>query len=159
MTARSKPAPGAQAVSAPLGAWWAAEKEAARSPLEKFRTGAVIIDTVGTVYAKGCSYADYGGGFMASVHAEHHALKRFRCPSPSTATCVIVTLTRAGNYATSSAPCVSCIRKLEEAGIGRVTWAEKVNDGSWVVKRFHPKILNQITIDAKPSRYARHNRL
>jgi deoxycytidylate deaminase len=118
---------------APLAIWEEASKQARRSTHMRHRTGAVIFKNGKRpeVFAKGCSHNHDGGMAIASVHAEHDAITNLPRDFDADTIC-IVTLTRAGNFAKNSRPCLSCARQL--TGIVRnVIYCEVDNDGSWLV--------------------------
>jgi deoxycytidylate deaminase len=116
---------------APLSAWKAAEKQALRSTYKLFKTGAVLLDKRGNVVSKGCSHPRHGHPPRPSMHAEQHALSGIL--NPTGMTCLIVTINKSGNYACSSKPCAFCTHILNKAGIERVIYAERTNDGEWSV--------------------------
>src|SRR3954462_10019469 len=103
---------------APLEDWEEAIKQAKRSTFKRHRTGAVIIDSRGTIRGKGCSHKR--DGFRAnSVHAEQHAIGSFYYKQygalPSF--CIVVTLTKVDNFASCSRPCHDCAISLQTNGL------------------------------------------
>lgn len=116
---------------APLDVWRAAEKQALRSTYKLFKTGAVIIDKRGSVISRGCSHPRNGVPPRPSIHAEQHAL--MGAGDVSGLTCLVVTINKTGNYACSSKPCAFCTHILYKAGIERVVYAERTNDGEWSI--------------------------
>ena len=118
---------------APMSIWDETTKQAMRSTHRRHRTGAVIFKKgkKAEVLSKGCAHKHDGGMAIASVHAEHHALNSIpRDIEP--ATICIVTLTRTGNYARNSRPCISCSRQLLGI-VDDVIYCEMDNTGSWIV--------------------------
>jgi len=119
---------------APMSIWDEAIKQAMRSTHKRHRTGAVVFksDKKCEILAKGCAHKHDGGMAIASVHAEHHALLSLPKDHHNADTICIVTLTRTGNFATSSRPCISCSRQLLGV-VESVIYCEFSNDGSWIV--------------------------
>jgi len=122
---------------APLHIWRMAEKEAARSPHYRFKTGCVIYYGMGNgnirTYSTGTAHPHSGSRRTYSIHAEMHAVSRLP-PEHGGAVCLLVTLTKSGNYATNSRPCVNCATLLLKHTWGCV-YAEMANDGSWAIRR------------------------
>lgn len=109
-----------------------AERQAERSTLRRFRTGAVLVDGKGNLVSKGCS--NRMNALDRSVHAEEHCLSTlYMSDSSKDLTCVIVTLTRSGNWASSSRPCARCVHLLSKNGVSRVVYPERTNDGDFVI--------------------------
>lgn len=131
------------AAAAPMEIWEQAIAQAKRSPHKRHRTGAVIYAGMGSgageVYSTGCSHTHDGGLKVRSMHAEHHAITRLP-PMHGGSVCVIVTLTRSGNFAKVSKPCSTCSKLLSKHVWG-VVYAEQANDGSWMVFRHSPDTL------------------
>lgn len=118
---------------APLAVWAEAEKQAQRSPLLRFRTGAVIFDSRdGRIASRGCSHSHDGGRAIGSIHAEHHALENLFGDESLILSCAVVTLTRNDNWARSSRPCGSCCSLLIRAAVREVAYARE-DLGTWVV--------------------------
>lgn len=133
---------------APLEAWREAEKQACRSPHKQHKTGAVIFCWMTSktrwpydIYSTGCAHPHDGGRKSRSTHAEQHAISRLP-NSYVGAACLIVTLTKNGNYATCSRPCKGCASSLEKF-CWRVIYVEKCNDGTWAVRSTSPKELSR----------------
>lgn len=126
---------------APLYAWELAEKQARRSQIRRHRTGAVIFAGNGFILSKGCSHSHSGGLSVRSVHAEMHALGKLPKGHFNGERCLVVSLTRCDNYATSSRPCVRCAQALKRKGVLVVIYAEKANDGTWCVNGRTPQDL------------------
>jgi len=123
---------------APLTIWRMAEKEAARSPHYRFKTGCIIYYGMGNgntrTYSTGTAHPHNGGRRRTySIHAEMHAVSRLP-PQHGGAICLLVTLTKSGNYATNSRPCVTCASLLDKHTWGCI-YAELCNDGSWAIRR------------------------
>jgi hypothetical protein len=121
---------------APLSMWRVAEKQAERSPHKRHRTGCVIFYGMGNtprLYATGAAHPHAGGRRSFSVHAEMHAVSRIP-PDHGGAVCLLVTLTKAGNYATNSRPCEQCAHLLAKHVWG-VIYAEMTNVGTWAIRR------------------------
>lgn len=121
---------------ASLAVWRAAEKQAERSTHKRHRTGAVIFYGMNgkpRLYSTGTAHPHDGGRRAFSVHAEMHAVSRLP-PDHGGAVCLLVTLTKAGNYATNSRPCEHCAKLLAKHVWG-VIYCEMCNDGSWAVRR------------------------
>lgn len=122
---------------APLVIWRAAEKQARRSPHKRHRTGCVIYYGMGSdkpnIYSTGTAHPHSGGHHAFSIHAEMHAISRLP-PSHGGAVCLLVTLTKAGNYASMSRPCEQCANLLQRYVWG-VIYAEMTNDGNWAIRR------------------------
>lgn len=122
---------------APIEIWRQAEKQAARSPHKRFKTGCVIYYGMNhgkkaEVYATGCAHPHAGGLKTYSTHAEQHAISRL-APGAAGAKAIIVTLTAHNNYATCSRPCAACAKALGERVWGWY-YAELCNDGSWAIR-------------------------
>lgn len=121
---------------APIAMWRAAEREANRSPHKRHRTGCVIFYGMGKnhiLYSSGTAHPHDGGRRTYSVHAEMHAVSRLP-PDHGGSVCLLVTLTKAGNFATNSRPCVHCAGLLAKHCWG-VIYPELCNDGSWAIRR------------------------
>jgi deoxycytidylate deaminase len=125
------------AQNAPLHVWRHAEKQAARSPHRRHRTGAVIFDERQGIVSKGCAHPHDGSKRTFSTHAEIHAIGQMKAWGQAEYM-VIVTLTKTDNYASTSRPCRNCNRNL----IGRVNvvmYAERTTDGDWAIVRREPE--------------------
>lgn len=121
--------------------------QALRSPNKRHRTGAVIFGVDERVLSKGTAYPVEALA-IRSIHAERDALSRWQ--DKNYGTCLIVTLTKVGNFAQVSRPCFSCADALDQRGLNWVIFAEKANDGSWAVRREPPC---DLLLDGKPTRY------
>lgn len=147
--------------------WREAENQARRSTLKTFKTGAVIFNhKTEEIVGKGCSH--HTATVSANTcHAEQHALRDSygarnygeNYHKEYELSIVIVTLGRSMNFAYSSRPCVMCAQQLA-GNIGFVHYAERLNDGSWIVnsdlcRNLHRKIEHSKRV----VRYARDGRL
>ncbi len=123
---------------APIELWEIAIKQAKRSTMRRFRTGAVAYHISDfEVYARACSHTHNGGMQIASVHAEHALVNRLRKNNPGGAVALVVTLNNRGSFTSSSRPCLSCAKLLSEQVWG-VVYADKSNDGSWIINHESP---------------------
>jgi deoxycytidylate deaminase len=100
---------------------------ARRSPLQRYKTGAVIISRSG-VYT---GWAHCGLRLRAthSVHAELHALLRARHTDVRGASIWIATLRSDTERVVMSLPCASCVELLRAAGIEDVFYAVESTTG------------------------------
>lgn len=135
---------------APLSIWDEAVKQAQRSTHNRHRTGAVICTFGGLIKARGCSHKHNGGLKINSIHAERHALRNYH-EWAMPRDCIIVTLTRVGNFANCSRPCVECASALQGRNL-RAIYAERTNDGGWAIR----DVNNADLLDGylKPTKYA-----
>jgi len=143
--------------------WVEAEKQATRSTLKNYRTGAVIfLKKDFTILARGCSYIPNVGGIM-SVHAEGHAIDNFNkeYSGDYQTGILVVCINKADNYAFSARPCAACADRLSTYGIDTVYYAERVNDGTWVCNVETPKELVDRTDKSRTSyrKYAKEMRI
>lgn len=123
----------------PLQVWQAAERQAERCPLLRFRTGAVIWHPERGIIATGAAHqSDATWSSAISLHAEHHALRRGQ--QVAGAEIAIVTLSGCGNWASSSCPCYSCARLLASREIALVHYP-LWQHGKWQVISESPKRL------------------
>lgn len=105
----------------PPGIWDRAIKQARRSNMKTFRTGAVVFDKHGRVLGQGCSF--HGDGPRERTHAEQHALSRMWPALPELrAKVLVVTLGKAGNFTYSSRPCGFCVNMLRHFNIESVIY-------------------------------------
>ena len=141
-----------------LDVWDLAEKQAYRSPFKLFKTGAVLLNGKGSVVSKGCSHVREHGSPRPSIHAEAHAL--YDTLNTAGLTCLIVTINKSGNWACSSKPCAYCTHVMNKAGIERVIYAERTNDGEWSVnvERIEHLIL-RVDCDMIHEKYTKQMRL
>lgn len=118
---------------APYSLWEEAVAQAVRSPHKRHRTGAILFDQM-KIIGRGCAHDSYGTA-VRSIHAEIEAIKpRIWKPFAERPSCLIVTLTRVGNFASVSRPCTGCARALLNCEIKNVIFAERANDDSWAVR-------------------------
>lgn len=150
----------------PLELWEAASKQAHRSGLGHFKTGAIVFDKNYKIVGRGCShYAVHST--LPTVHAEEHALKDsygarnygdYKKGQPFSI--VIVCLNKSGNFSHSSRPCVSCATRLNTSGVKFVYYAERQNSGEWIVNIESPRELVYRTVSNKSnSQYAKDMRI
>lgn len=141
---------------APMSLWVKATKQAFRSDHKRHRTGCVIYDLNDTslTLTEGCAHTHDGSRRARSVHAEVDALDRWlyfdNMEGRIKPSAVVVTLTKTGNFASSSKPCVECARRLLRSDVHYVTFAERANDGSWQIVSLPPDELS----DLKQTRYS-----
>lgn len=121
----------------PLNLWDECAKVARRSTLARHQTGAILFNRVYGIISKGCSH--HSGIFRdrPSVHAEAHAIREAK-GFASGMNLLIVTLTKPGNFAYSSRPCIKCLLHANKIGIQEIIYAERLNDLSWVVNQEKP---------------------
>jgi deoxycytidylate deaminase len=117
--------------SFPIELWEEAYKQAKRSTLGSFKTGAVIFNRDFNIVSKGCSH-HRAWSPKPTVHAEEHALKELSgfTGKPNI---LIVTIGRSGNPAWSSKPCVSCATMLCNHYFDDIIWPERNNMGEWTI--------------------------
>jgi deoxycytidylate deaminase len=118
---------------APMHIWQAAEKQAMRSSLVRFKTGAVIFRG-SEIVSKGCSYVGAASAPRKAIHAEQHALRGISGHEDNLS-CLIVTLNRSNNWAGSSKPCAFCVHLMHKAGIDNVIYAERDNSSEWSINK------------------------
>lgn len=107
--------------------WTLAEKQARRSTLHTFKTGAVIFDDGLNIVSRGTSH--HPETSPHTKHAEVHALEDLPPNTTGNLNILVVTLGKNGNFAYSSCPCVKCAFRLFSKGIRYVFYAErKVHD-------------------------------
>lgn len=135
--------------AAPLSVWRAAELQAKRSPHKRFATGCAIYDGVRKnpkIFSRGCAHPHNGGMHVRSIHAEMDAVRKLP-PGYGGAIAVLVTLTRSDGFASISKPCQICAELLVKF-VWIVVYAERANDGSWMVISNNPGLL----IGCKPTK-------
>jgi deoxycytidylate deaminase len=116
-TSPSKPSLSLLLEAAPAPAWKAVFSEASRSPMQGYRTGAVLIDKNGDVVIKGCSHPSLNTK-MNSIHAERHCLLQAQHIDLRDTTCLVYTKSsRSGGAAWTSRPCLSCAKSLVKRGV------------------------------------------
>jgi tRNA(Arg) A34 adenosine deaminase TadA len=109
-------------------AWQLCIREAERSPMHKFGTGAVLLDRRGRTISSGCSHRHSGNMALASVHAELHCLRR--APNDLRgATILLYTVGKSGSAARSSRPCLACARNLVHRGVERAVYPVRTSRG------------------------------
>ena len=144
--------------------WLEAEKQANRSTLKNYRTGAVIFTKKDfTILARGCSHIPNNGNVM-STHAEDHALDSFRKEygyGRRQIGILVVCINKADNYAFSARPCAACAEQLALNDIETVYYAERINDGTWVCNVESPQELVDRTDKSRTSyrKYAKEMRI
>lgn len=117
-----KPTPQQLRQALPLEVWAEAERQARRSPLLKFRTGAVLWTPGNGVISTGTSHhTEQAMSRVSSMHAEHHALRR--ASNAAGAEIVVVAIGAPGNWTHSACPCYSCARMLLARNIAMVHYA------------------------------------
>lgn len=134
--------------AAPPKIWDLAIKQAMRSPHKRHRTGCVIFSGK-DVYAKGTSHTHHGGYRIRSIHAEMDALSKLHVKEGTDfklLVALVVTLTKGSHFSYSSKPCTTCAKLLDAMNIGRVRYAERRNDGSWVICDDSPSMLRNMKI-------------
>lgn len=123
----------------PLEVWEEAERQALRSPLMRFRAGAAIWHPSSGVVAGGTAHhSSEALSTAASIHAEHHALRR--SGRVEGAEIVVVAIGNCDNWTHSSCPCVSCAGMLQSRGISVVHYA-LWNGKNWQVVSESPEEL------------------
>jgi deoxycytidylate deaminase len=135
----------------PIKLWHLAEFHAKRSTHRKHKTGAIIFDSDGgnflerpKILAAGCAHAHNGGMAIHSIHAEQHAISRWpKSQRVEGCVCLIVTLTRNGNFASISKPCANCASLLAQV-VREVIYAERTNDGSWLIRSENPRDIQNL---------------
>src|SRR5215211_310576 len=107
-------------------------KQAERSSLRNFRTGAVVFKGE-HIYLKGCSHIKMGFHPLASTHAEAHCVEQAKPEQlhKNDLNMFILSIGRAGNPAFSSKPCYSCLQSL--TFIEYIYYLERLNDGQWTM--------------------------
>jgi deoxycytidylate deaminase len=128
----SKPSLDILTDAAPAKIWKIAISEAERSPMQGYRTGAVLIDKNGEVLVKGCSYPSLNTK-MNSTHAERHCLAQAQHIDLREATCLIYTKSRRSSGASwTSRPCLNCAKALVKRGVKTAIYPVRdVNSGLW----------------------------
>jgi cytidine deaminase len=129
-----------------LPLWDAACRQAMRSTFKRHRTGA-IIDWENGHIGRGCSYKHDGSLRVNSIHAERAATM----PPFLYGRCIVVTLTRVGNFANCSRPCYDCAKTLQKYML-KVVYAERTNNGGWAIREVPFDLLTEGYL--KPTKYA-----
>jgi deoxycytidylate deaminase len=91
---------------------------AGRSPLRRYKTGAVIVRNT-TVVSTGWSHYGMRLSSVYSMHAELHALLRARHLELSDADIFIANMRPGTNRIVMSQPCATCVAALRTVGITR----------------------------------------
>lgn len=141
--------------------WEAAHKQASRSSLKTFKTGAIIFKDDFKIVSKGCSHHTLFRG-KPSIHAEANALDSFRGTGSALGLNVLIyTLGRSNRPAFSSRPCYSCLHKMDKVGIKNIYYLEKLNSGWFVLNIETPLELKirAMKAEVRESSYARNMRI
>jgi deoxycytidylate deaminase len=147
---------------APREVWLQAIGQAQRSTIHTFKTGAVIIDQDDNFISRGCSH--HGIDPTRSIHAEEHAIRNAQMNGVRDFVgfrVVVVTLGKSGNFAYSSRPCFRCTQLLRKHVISSVHYAERMNDGNWIVNNDSPDELWQrgLRANCRTSNFAKDMRI
>lgn len=144
---------------APKDVWNQVIKQAKRSPMIRFRAGAVIYDPKAKkIISTGCAYPSTSNSFVRkSVHAECHALSRGRPSDFAGNWALIYTIGRNGSSTWSSRPCISCARRLYAMEVERAVYAERTPTG-WIMRSDSIKELVRLS-PAPRGHYARFQRI
>jgi deoxycytidylate deaminase len=121
----------------PFDMWKQVYKQAERSTLDSFRTGAIIFDSKTLeVIGRGCSHHSEWTT-ITSVHAEDHALKESKHKRDESKygifSVLILTIGKAGNPTYSSRPCINCADRLYGEMISFIYYPERLTDGNWII--------------------------
>lgn len=126
-------------IGAPLSVWERAKREASRSPMLRFKVGAVLFDNKG-ILGSGCSNPDIERyKTVCSIHAEHHALRSAQHLDLDGAWIAIYTMNANGGCAWSSRPCYSCAALLFKRGIARIIYPERLIDNTFIMRSEDPE--------------------
>jgi tRNA(Arg) A34 adenosine deaminase TadA len=119
---------------APLSAWRQAQRQAQRSPMGYYRTGAVLIDHRGEIISMGCSHPSPDGQ-MASTHAERHCLGQAANSDLRRSLCLLYTRSaRSGGCAWTSRPCYNCAWALAKRGVQAAIYPRRTESGLWTIE-------------------------
>lgn len=126
----------------PDSIYFEAYKQAERSTLKNFKTGAVVFKGE-DVYLRGCSHTKINNGPHASIHAEQHCIEEAMKSNlrernahnyiPSGLSMFILCIGKTGNPAFSSKPCYSCSQQLDRIPVEYVYYLERMNSGQWIM--------------------------
>jgi deoxycytidylate deaminase len=143
---------------APLAIWKKARGECERSPMLRFRAGAVLFNHRGII-SSGCSNPDVERcKSVRSIHAEHHALRNAYNEDVEGAWIAVFTINESGGCAWSSRPCYRCASLLFKRGIARIIYPERRKDNSWFLRgEFPEELLSRKIIISGP--FAKHMRV
>lgn len=146
----------------PFDLWKQVYKQAERSTLDSFRTGAIIFDSKTLeVVGRGCSHHSEWTKVI-SVHAEDHALKESKHERKKYKpfSVLILTIGKAGNPTYSSRPCVFCADRLYDEMISFIYYPERLTDGNWVVNCESPyELKTRADTSADSAMYAKDMRI
>lgn len=118
---------------APAEAWREAERQAERSPMGYYGTGAVILHRSGEILSAGCAHPSPDGQ-MVSTHAERHCLRQVPRLDLRQSVCLVYTRsTRSGGCAWTSKPCLHCARALVKRGVRSAIYPVRLQSGIWSV--------------------------
>lgn len=139
-------------------------KQAERSTLKTFKTGAVLFNsTNGEIMGKGCSHhtEDFIPTNTHTVHAEVHSLKKADWKGKGAWNMLVLSVGKQGNPAYSSKPCYSCANIMATYGVEMVYYPERLNDGSWIMNLVTPQELIELAenSDIRQEFYAKDMRL
>lgn len=140
-----------------------AYKQAERSTLRNFKTGAVVF--MGEdIYLKGCSHTILDPFEpLASVHAEAHCIQLARklFVKNQPLDMFVLAIGKTGNPAFSSKPCLSCVRNLDVIPVRYVYYLERLNSGQWILNVKSPiDLLSEAeTSELRLDRYAKNMRI
>ena len=118
-----------------------AVKQANRSTIESFKTGAVLFDKNKNIVEAGCSHVPLYTWLKdkRSVHAEDDVLDKIvHIGDRSSLSMLVYTIGRSGNHTYSSKPCKICAERLRNSDISNLYYLEKCNDGSWTLNEESP---------------------
>lgn len=151
----SAPDPGLLANYAPLAAWERTQRQAQRSPMGYYRTGAVLIDQRGEIIAMGCSHPSPDGQ-MASTHAERHCLGQAANVDLRRALCLLYTRSsRSGGCAWTSRPCHNCAWALAKRGVQAAIYPRRTETGLWTIEVDGLADIDRPARDQRRQRFAR----
>lgn len=118
---------------APLRAWEEARRQAARSPMGYYGTGAVLLSRAGKILSAGCAHPSPDGR-MVSTHAERHCLRQVPHRDLRGSLCLVYTRSlRSGGCAWTSRPCLHCARALVKRGVSAAIYPVRGENGLWSI--------------------------
>ena len=118
-----------------------AEKQANRSTIETFKTGAVVFDKNMNIVEAGCSHVPMYTWLRnkRSVHAEDDVLSKIvHVENRSDLNMLVYTLGKSGNPTYSSKPCKICAERIIGSNINKVYYLERCNDDTWTLNEESP---------------------